>query len=333
MIDYYGAQVDAVLDNYVAGTVGGVMTWATAAGAALVTIKAIKLAWAIARKQVPEASQTIVHQLFILALIVGIATIANVYRTVVIDVARDMSDGMVTIFIPAVPEAANAQTVWDALQAFDDKAVLLLLQTLKTADLSMKAIAALFGALLFSTGTGLFEVVALVAATMSRMCLAFCLCLGPAAIMCLVHEQSKQYFWQWLGLLVSSVILTWVVFFVLGVSLNITTTVVDMTLQDFDKINIVAVASTYLIITAALAVVLYQAPSWAAALSGGSPLQLGAQMVQQIVVAARVGRGGSAPTPSAGAPNTVHHGTGLATRAAAGAQHLYQRIAARGRNG
>jgi hypothetical protein len=155
--------------------------------------------------------------------------------------------------------------------------------------------------------------------------------------------------------LLSTVVLVWLAYFVLGFSIGVSTAHVQRLMISFNVLNHAAESTAYLVLLLTFAFILYQAPSLAASLTGGGPSQYGAGLVREIQRAvtslmppkSEDSGGSSASGGSArkgtGLPYAAGHAAGTGARhAAAGAKALargagaagkfaYQRAAAMGR--
>ena len=148
--------------------------------------------------------------------------------------------------------------------------------------------------------------------------MTFVLAVGPAFILCLLFRPTSQFFFSWLGLLLNTIVFVWLVFFVLGFSLFMSDKIVTAALSNIGTLNVIGESLKYLVICVVLALILYQAPNFAAGLTGGSPAQMGAHMVSQTTMAFRSMRGaGYPPGTTPAVENSIHRGTGLAYRAGA----------------
>jgi type IV secretion system protein VirB6 len=332
MIEFLGQNIDGLTDAYVGTVLGRIIDYATRAALLLLTVWGMFLGMAVARSEVNEPANTVAWKYFKMAFIVALATSAVIYQDTVVGSARGLSDGMVTMFAPPGSDLASADSIWSAAQAFDDKASDIVSRTWETADFSVKALLAFAAATTFSVATAGFLIVVLSAATVTRVVMAFGLVIGPFFILCLMFKPTAQFFFNWLGLILSSIFLNWITFFVVGFSMNVTSTSVETLQNNFEQVNILAEASTFLILAFVLALLIFLASGIAARLGGGSAIDLGTQMVTQIMYALKQFRGGNKGGEKADGGNVIQKNQGLGPAAAAGAQRVYERIAAAARS-
>jgi type IV secretion system protein VirB6 len=188
---------------------------------------------------------------------------------------------------------------------------------------------------------------------LSKLILVFVLAIGPMAILCLLFKSTARFFDSWLSVLLSAVVLSWFVYFALGISLYVSNAVLGAVRDgaafmggDGGNVNALEGAGTYLAVMVLLAIILYQSPSLASSLTGGASIQSGVQMASNTLVAmralgagsgggsgaaARASAGGGTIAGGGGAAYTAGRGVGAAGNAVAGgARAAFQRVAQRG---
>jgi type IV secretion system protein VirB6 len=331
MIEFLGQNIDGVTNAYIGTALGRVIDYTNRAALILLTIWGMFLGMAVARGEVNEPANTVAWKYFKMTFIVVLATSAVIYQDTVVGAARGFSDGMVTMFAPPDSTLEDTDSIWAAVQAFDNRAGDVISMIWETADFSVKALMAAVAGTLFSVATAFFMVVVLVAAIVTRVVLAFGLVIGPFFILCLMFKPTVQFFFNWLGLILSAGFLNWITFFVVGFSMNQVNTTIEKIQTDFTNVNPIAEATSYLTLTFVLALLLWLASGIAARLGGGSAIDLGTQMVTQIMYALKQFRGGNKGGEKADGGNFIQKNQGLGPAAAAGAQRVYERIAAAAR--
>ena len=219
-------------------------------------------------------------------------------------------------------------------------------------DAGMFRLDLVLASILFSLGTTIFLVLGAFVGLLGKLILTFALAIGPLAILCLLFKSTARFFDSWLSFVLSSVVLSWFVFFALGMSLYISEKVL-FAIADGSafvagvpgSVGALEAAGTYLTVMCLLAIVLFQAPSLASSLTGGASIQSGTQMVTNSMVAMRaMGGGRSGGSGAAGGGGSMSRGGGAAYVAgraagavgsaggavAGGARAAYQRVAQRG---
>lgn len=328
--DFLSGYVEGALALLNGGLLALASTW--------LTVYVVSYGLAAARGEVPEPMSLFAWKMVKLVAIISLATVGSVYGSVVVATADGLQDGMATVFVKAGYAAAAPGSAAAALDQVNE-ASSQLLATL-WHDAGIWRLDLVLASMIFSVGVALFLVVGAYVVLLAKVVLAFGLVVGPMAILALMFKASARFCDAWVSFLLGAVVLSWFVFFALGLSLF----VVDKLLAaaaasggfvEGGEANGLEVALTFTVIASLLSVVLYQAPTLAAALTGGSSVQLGYQMVSNTLLAARAGaalfgsRGrGTGPGGSV-RPGGLAHGAGqLSGR---GARWTYQSIATLGR--
>jgi type IV secretion system protein VirB6 len=314
---------------------------------ALVTIYIAIYGLAVMRGEASEPVGTFAWKMVKVGAILSFALPGLYYSGNVVAWATGLQDGLATLFV--APRAAAATTAFGALDLANAAANEQL--SLLWTDASMFRLDLVLASLLFSLGTTIFLVLGAFVGLLGKLILTFALAIGPLAILCLLFKSTARFFDSWLSFVLSSVVLSWFVFFALGMSLYVSEKVV-FAIADGSafvagvpgSVGALEAAGTYLAVMCLLAIVLYQAPSLASSLTGGASIQTGAQMISNAVVATRLGGRAGAAAAASGSGGSMGRGGGgayVAGRAAGGvgsaggaaangARAAYQRVAQRG---
>ncbi|MEO7009034.1 MAG: type IV secretion system protein, partial [Caldimonas sp.] len=167
-----------------------------------------------------------------------------------------------------------------------------------------------------SIGNVLFLCIALFVVTLAKLFLTFVIAVGPIFILCLAWRPTARFFDSWLSMVLNSVVLTWFAFFALGLSVYMGQAMVQA-VQDNGgflgpNFNAVGESLRYCIVMILMAIICFQAPSLASALTGGAAVQQGIQMVQNaMMVASLRSATASRATAPAAAGGVIRAGTGL----------------------
>ena len=183
----------------------------------------------------------------------------------------------------------------------------------------------LFAAVICSIGNVVFLCIALFVVTLAKLFLSFVIAIGPLFVLCLAWRPTARFFDSWLSMVLNAVVLAWFAFFALGLSAFIGEAMVRA-VHDHGGIagptfNAVGESLRYCVVMILMALICFQAPSLASALTGGAAVQQGIQMVQNSMMVAGVWSASSAraaaPAASggviragAGVPYAVSRGTG-----------------------
>lgn len=314
----------------------------------LVTIYVAVYGLAVMRGEASEPVGTFAWKMVKVGAVLSFALPGLYYSGNVVAWATGLQDGLATLFV--APRAAAATTAFGALDLANTQANEQL--ALLWKDAGMFRLDLVLASVLFSLGTTIFLVLGAFVGLLGKLILTFALAIGPLAILCLIFKSTARFFDSWLSFVLSAVVLSWFVFFALGMSLYVS----DRVLQAIStgsafvagvpgSVGALEAAGTYLTVMCLLAIVLFQAPSLASSLTGGASIQSGTQMVTNSMVAMRaMGGGRSGGSGAAGGGGSMSRGGGAAYVAgraagavgsaggavAGGARAAYQRVAQRG---
>ena len=314
----------------------------------LVTIYVAVYGLAVMRGEASEPVGTFAWKMVKVGAILSFALPGLYYSGNVVAWATGLQDGLATLFV--APRAAAATTAFGALDLANTQANEQL--ALLWKDAGMFRLDLVLASVLFSLGTTIFLVLGAFVGLLGKLILTFALAIGPLAILCLIFKSTARFFDSWLSFVLSAVVLSWFVFFALGMSLYVSDRVVQAisTGSAFvagvpGSVGALEAAGTYLAVMCLLGIVLFQAPSLASSLTGGASIQSGTQMVTNSMVAMRaMGGGRSGGRGGAGGGGSMSRGGGAAYVAgraagavgsaggavAGGARAAYQRVAQRG---
>jgi len=310
----------------------------------LVTVYIAIYGLAVMRGEASEPFGTFAWKMLKVMAILSFALPGLYYSGNVVAGAIGLQDGLANLFI--APRGGASLTAFAALDTANDQAdeqVQLLWK-----DASFWRIDLAFAGVMFNAGTTILLVFGGFVALLGRLVLTFGLAIGPLAILCLLFKPTARFFDSWLSFILSAVVLSWFVFFALGMSLFVSGRVVESLANSGafvpgGLVSAIQGASTYLAVMVLLAIVMYQAPTLASSLTGGASIQTGAQMVSNTVLAMRLGRGGgSSGGAGAGGGGSMSSGGGAGAAAgrltasaggavAGSARAAYQQVARRGR--
>ena len=314
----------------------------------LVTVYVAIYGLAVMRGEATEPVGTFAWKMAKVGAILSFALPGLYYSGNVAAAATGLQDGLATLFV--APRAVAAATAFGALDLANTAANEQL--ALLWKDAGMFRLDLVLASLLFSLGTTIFLVLGAFVALLGKLILTFALAIGPLAILCLLFKPTARFFDSWLSFVLSAVVMSWFVFFALGMSLYVSDRVVAAIADGSafvagvpESVGALEAAGTYLAVMCLLAIVLYQAPSLASSLTGGASIQSGAQMVTNSMVAMRaMGGGRSGGSGAAGGGGSMSRGGGAAYVAgraagavgsaggavAGGPRAAYQRVAQRG---
>jgi type IV secretion system protein VirB6 len=338
MIEWIGAQFINTITPYTGDVVAYLMQFLSPLALTLLTIGFATRGFATLRGATSEPFAELMWEGFCKLLIVAMATNAVLYREWVINTQNTLTLQVAQQFAPEGSPMRIAANTWAVLNAFNDRASELTAATFTEGVFSLQILVASIALVVFSLGNALLIAAGMVVCAITGAFNAFLLGIGPLFILFLLLGQiGRQWFVNWLGTLLGMAVLTWIMFFLLGFSLSLTEQVVATIVPHLGQINILTQSLIYLSMCLCWVVMLWVAPSFANGLTGGAGAQMGTQLLTQLLMVMRMGKGGN-PPQSAGGSNTAGRSHGWGYRAGSavgrmtGAAHAFQALAARGRS-
>lgn len=326
MFAWVGSQFDAVLSTYVLGVVSSLMTGIAPIALTAMTIWVALYGWAVLRNEVSETVPTFLWKVFKIGLVLAFALQSGFYITNVADTANALATGVATTFLPAAADPTTISSPYALLDRFNDGASQLVLDLLK--DAGIMRLDLLFAAVVCSIGNVVFLCIALFVVTLAKLFLTFVIAVGPLFVLCLAWRPTARFFDSWLSMVLNAVVLTWFAFFALGISAFMGDAIVQ-TVQvnggfQGSTFNVVGESLKYCVVMVLMAIICFQAPSLASALTGGAAIQQGIQMIQNAMMVSGLRSASSARSASAAASS------GGVIRAGAGLPHTAASVARRG---
>jgi type IV secretion system protein VirB6 len=316
MFTWVGTQFNNILSTYVLGVVSALMTGIAPIALTAMTLWVALYGWAVLRNEVSETVPTFLWKVFKIGLVLAFALQSGFYITHVAETADALAMGVASTFLPAAADPMAINSPYALLDAFNDRANQLVLDLLKEAGVMRLDL--FFAAVVSSLGNVIFLCIALFVVTLAKLFLTFVIAVGPLFILCLAWRPTARFFDSWLSMVLNSVVLTWFAFFALGLSVYMGDSMVQV-VQDQGgflgpTFNVVGESLRYCVVMILMAIICFQAPSLASALTGGAAVQQGIQMVQNAMMVAGL--------RSASAPHGAAHATaGGVIRAGAGLSH------------
>ncbi|WP_157266364.1 type IV secretion system protein [Azohydromonas aeria] len=335
LIAVVGSEVDGALKTFVADNITILMGWLTPMAITAGTLWVFLYGLAVHRGEVQEPIQTFAWKLVRNMLIVALATTAA-YNNYAARTFDNASLGLIQLFQISGSGMASITNAWDALDAFDREAGLLVSRVWEEISFGKDMVGGVIAIFFFALGNALFILCAFVVVLVTTLLGKFLLIVGPLFIMLALFESTRRFTINWVGSLFSIVLVTAVAFFCLGFSLYLNTRIVGAASANVGALNLIGEAAVYFAIFVGLGVVMWQSPGFVTGLTGGAPAQMGVAMFTQVMTMLRAGgRGSSGPKPptdnSIGKGPSAAYRAGSAVGRATGIQPLYQRIASRSR--
>ena len=327
MFTWVGNQFDVILGTYVLGVVSTLMTALAPIALSAMTIWVALYGWAVLRNEVPETIPTFMWKVFKIGLVLAFALQSGFYVSNVADTAIALATGVATTFLPAAANPATITTPYALLDQFNDQANALVLDLLKEAGITRLDL--VFASVVTAFGNVIFLCIALFVVTLAKLLLTFVIAVGPLFILCLAWRPTARFFDSWLSMLLNAVVLTWFAFFALGLSIYMGQAMVQVVQSQGGFLgptfNVVGESLKYCVVMVLMAIICFQAPSLASALTGGAAVQQGIQMIQNAMMVSGLrsvsaARNASAAAAAGGvirAGAGLPHAAGRATGAAA----------------
>ena len=326
MFAWVGSNFDTILSTYVLGVVSSLMSAITPIALSAMTVWVALYGWAVLRNEVSETVPTFVWKVFKIGLVLAFALQSGFYISNVSDTANALAMGVASTFLPSGVDPATISSPYALLDKFNDDASAQVADIMKEA--SVLRLDLLLAGGIFSIGTVFFLCIALFVVTLAKLFLTFVIAIGPLFILCLAWRPTARFFDSWLSMVLNAVVLTWFAFFALGISAFMGDAIVQ-TVQvnggfQGSTFNVVGESLKYCVVMILMAIICFQAPSLASALTGGAAIQQGIQMIQNAMMVSGLRSASSARSASAAAS------TGGVIRAGAGLPHTAASMARRG---
>ena len=313
MFTWVGTQFNSILDTYALGVVSALMAAIAPVALSAMTIWVGLYGWAVLRGEVSEPLPTFMWKVFKIGLILAFALQSAFYISNVSDTANALAMGVASTFLPSTADPTTISSPYALLDAFNDSASELVLDLLKDAGITRLDL--VFAAVVTSLGNVIFLCIALFVVTLAKVFLTFVIAIGPVFILCLAWRPTARFFDSWLSMLLNSVVITWFAFFALGISVYMGSSMVRV-VQDHGgflgpAFNVVGESLRYCVVMILMAIICFQAPSLASALTGGAAIQQGVQMLQSAMIAGGLRAAPVSPTGAAAAGGAIHASAGL----------------------
>ena len=314
MFTWIGSQFTTILGTYVLGVVTSLMSAITPVALSAMTLWVALYGWAVLRNEVSETLPTFVWKVFKIGLVLAFALQAAFYIANVSDTANALATGVATTFLPAAADPTTVASPYALLDAFNDQASQIVLGLMR--DTGITRLDLLVAGVICAIGNVIFLCIALFVVTLSKVFLTFVIAVGPIFVLCLAWRPTARFFDSWLSMVLNAVVLTWFAFFALGLSVYMGQAMVQAAQAngglDGPNFNALGESLRYCVVMILMAIICFQAPSLASALTGGAAVQQGIQMVQNSMMVAGIWSASAArasPLPMAG--GVIRAGAGL----------------------
>lgn len=291
-ISVVGAKIDAIASDYGTGVVTTLCTDLAPFALVALTIWWMLLGWAVMRGEVQNSITTVIWKAIKTSVIVLLALNSGAYNTNIASGYDNMRDSMSIVVAKSVADdtTLTGATVWSTLDTLQTKGLDIVHKMDEEA--SWYNIGILVAEAVFIIGMTALILAALFIAMLSKIFGTFFIAVGPLFILCLLFKPTQRFFDGWLGMMINTIVLTWIGMFVAGFGVAVTQVFADQIFLDWDSINALGTAAQFCLLCLMFALIIMQAPSWAAALTGGSSMQMGGAMARDAAMM-MMRRGGS----------------------------------------
>ena len=322
MFTWVGAQFNTILSTYLLSVVSTLMAAIAPIALSAMTLWVVFYGWAVLRSEVSETLPNFMWKVFKIGLVLAFALQAGFYIANIADTADALATGVATTFLPAAVNPLTVTSPYAMLDAFNDQANLLVLDLLKNAGITRLDL--LFAAVVCSVGNVIFLCIALFVVSLAKLLLTFVIAIGPIFMLCLAWPPTQRFFDSWLSMVLNAVVLTWFAFFALGLSVYMGQAMVQVVQAQGGftgpNFNVVGESLRYCVVMLLMAIICFQAPSLASALTGGAAVQQGVHMVQNaLMIAGLRSVAASRNAPAAQAGGVIRSAAGLPGRVAGAA--------------
>lgn len=315
MFSWVGSKFDAVLTTYVLDVVTALMSAIAPIALSAMTIWVALYGWAVLRNEVSDTVPAFVWKVFKIGMVLAFALQSGFYISNVASTANALATGVASTFLASGTSPAAVTSPYSLLDAFNDEASKLVLDLLKDAGITRLDL--LFAAVVCSIGNVVFLCVALFVVTLAKVFMTFVIAIGPLFVLCLAWRPTARFFDSWLSMVLNAVVMTWFAFFALGLSAFMGDAIVQAIQVNGGfqgpTFNVVGESLKYCVVMILMAIICFQAPSLASALTGGAAVQQGIQMIQNAMMVAGLRSSSRAGSGAAGGSGggTVRAGVGI----------------------
>ncbi|MBV8503281.1 MAG: type IV secretion system protein [Paucibacter sp.] len=316
MFTWVGTKFDEILSHYVLGVVSSLIAALAPIALTAMTIWVCLYGWAVVRNEVSDTVPTFVWKVFKIGLVLAFCLQSSFYIASVSDTSNALAMGVASTFLPSGVDSATLTTPYALLDKFNDEASVQVSDIMKEAGITRLDL--VLAAAIFSVGSVLFLCISLFVVTLAKLLLTFVIAVGPLFILFLAWRPTARFFDSWLSMVLNAVVLSWFAFFALGLSMYMGTAIFQA-IHDGGgflggSFNVLGEATRYCVLMILMAIICFQAPSLASALTGGAAVQQGVHLIQTAMMVSGVRSGSAARGVSAGgnAGGAALAGSGLA---------------------
>lgn len=269
---YVGGSVDNLLDTFVTQTSTAVSAGIAPLAVTGVTIYVMLYGWAVLRGEVGEPINTFMWKAFKISLIMALALSSGLYQSEIVGMATGIQTALTQMVAPSA-----AGDIWQVLDDFDAKGGLLA-ETIMDHGVGLMPwggyLDLFAGALVYLANAAILIICGgftMIAVVSSK----FILGIGPMFIMALAFPVVANFFTAWFTKFMNYSFLLMTLAALVGFSLAVCTGYITKFSDPGNTTNQVSDAVGLVVVAMSLVLLVWQAPGFAAGLSGGTQLHAG----------------------------------------------------------
>lgn len=333
-----GNWLNQFLTGYVANVVSQLCAFLWPLGVAMLTLYVANYGLAVMRGEVSEPLEVFAWKTVKIGITMTVALSAGFYMPNINGAFESLQNGMATVLVSSsgggtFSEITTSDGAFGALDLVFQKGTSAVNKLWEAT--SWTSLDVFFASVVFTLGLDIYMFIGGAVTVIAKIFMSFALAIGPAAVLCLMFKPTAKFFDSWLSFALSACVMTWFVFFAMGLSLYVVDEVIanltakgafDPEASGPDLVSPVDGALAMLVIYVLMAILVWQSPRLASALTGGPAMSSGAAMVTSYLLG-RTGRGGGGGAGSQGsAGGGVSRGAGAAYSTGQAAGYSYQRV-------
>lgn len=265
------AAVESAIDNqlgqYVADTVADVCAALVPVATTSITIYFIVMGWAIMRGDAQDPFHTFLWKTFRIALVTGIALSAGAYNNYILEGVN----GTVGAIVQAVSDQPTVGALLDNMaQPYKDLGNAF--YESQSGDF-LPNFSILIAAGMVSVAQSVLFVIGFGMYMLAKVALSLLLVVGPVFIFLSLFDSTRKFTESWIGAVANYVLLTGLVAACIGMLTKLASQYAQRILNQYPDINPTTEATSLLIISVALCVVLWNINTLASAIAGGASLE------------------------------------------------------------
>jgi type IV secretion system protein VirB6 len=321
LIDFIAGSISAFLLTFVNTTSQNFINAITPLVAICVSIWVIVYGIAVVRGQVQDVATDFLWRAVKIVIILSLALGIGNYQTTIVPAAYGLRDGLVAA-TTVTGVVSPPTTMYGALDRMDVDGAKYEQKMFAEGlfSFSVGGIGKMLAALGMSVCIAILLAVNTAFIIIVDVAFSFILALGPIFIATLAFTPVAKYFDAWIGKVINYVILSVLLTMAISIEMQLFIGLIARLDAGIATTTLISSVISVVVITISLLVVIYQMPTIAAGLAGGSALSGAGQAIANLVTggaakAIRGGSGGSGSGANRGGGGSIKQGGGAAYQA------------------